>query len=212
MENKKSKSIFDRICSTINNVFRFLLSICFFWLLFSFIGYATDPATKNATKEIASTVVQDFAEPTITGTPEFEKEIAWSIGLMKENAPNHYNALCDNILDIKLSNDPSKPAFYAWTSSGDPTIYINEKPFYKTLERKTANPNDTVAMYYTYRTLAHETAHQMQFQNGQMTDTEEMEAQALAAERDALLKLGLSPETVKEIAGDHLLESEWWKD
>ena len=102
MDNEKSKSISGRTCKVIGKISQdiiiFIIVAGLSFAFFSAIDYATDPTTTwQAFREDAGAVAKDFMEPTITGTPEFENEVTWSIDLMESKAPSHYNALCNNI-------------------------------------------------------------------------------------------------------------------
>lgn len=188
MEKKRLKKIID------NAAYLFLVIALGFILINYDLVPKSQASPATATKQVQE---KSLGEPEITGPPEFQQEVKEAIAVMKEKAPNHYNRLCELVEKIELSND--KPDEYlAWTNSNNHTIYFNSKSYPAHFQR--------YGKYSVCCTLAHETAHQIQFQYPQVTDKREKESQALSAERDILKQLGAPSDIINQLAGEHILK------
>lgn len=193
MKSDKAKNILD-------DVFYFLLVAA---LVFILVNYDLTPKKKHSQKTAPAQTQQEISEPVITGPPQFQEEVAAAISVMKEKAPSHYKALCKYVTNIELSNQPPNKKAMAWTNSKSKTIFFDVDKYNRLSDNK---------MYIIIAMIAHETAHQIQYRDMQVTEIREIESQAVAAERDVLIKLGAPPETINLIAGEHILNEEWWKD
>lgn len=188
MEKKRLKKIID------NAAFLFLVIALGFILINYDLVPKSQASPATATKQVQE---KSLGEPEITGPPEFQQEVKEAIAVMKEKAPNHYNRLCEFVEKIELSDDKPKE-YLAWTNSQNHIIYFNSKSYPAHLQR--------YGKYAVYCTLAHETAHQIQFQYPQVTDKREKESQALSAERDILKQLGAPSDIINQLAGEHILK------
>lgn len=195
-----------KVSKIIDEIIFFAMAVTLFFI---FINYDLVPKNQPAPAPGASQQTQKTTqdEPEIIGPPEFQTEVKEAISLMKEKAPNHYKCLCSLVEKIELSDNPPTEKSFAWTNPQSTTIYFNSKLYSEHLKHC---HNDTGSKYAVHILLAHETAHRIQFKYYQITDIREIEAQALAAERDLLKQFGLPQETINQISGDHKLQEKWW--
>lgn len=160
---------------------------------------------KQAAPAPAASQAQEKApgEPEIIGPPEFQTEVKEAIAVIKEKAPNHYKCLCSLVEKIELSDNPPND-YFAWTAPENPVIYFSTKAYSEHMRQK--NNISRIGKHFVYMVLVHETAHRIQFKYYQITDTQESEAQALAAEKDLLKKLGVPQGTINQLSGGHVLQ------
>lgn len=199
MDKEKARSVIGDI----------ILGVAFVLVIYMVINYDFVPKNSNQPSPASTATAQEEApgEPEIIGPPEFQAEVKEAIAVMKEKAPNHYKCLCSLVEKIELSDNPPSDKAFAWTNPQSTTIYFNSKLYSEHLKHC---HNDTGSKYAVHILLAHETAHRIQFKYYQITDIREIEAQALAAERDLLKQFGLPQETINQISGDHKLQEKWW--
>lgn len=174
-----------------------LLPIILTCFLLASCSHSAPPDSISAAQPLQEPQIEELVEPQIVGPPEFQEDIKNALALLKEKAPDHYEKVCKNVVSINLVDDgPSN----AWV--GSVIIYISKKKLDSFSSDK----------YYLPVTLVHETVHVIQFRNGALLGSEQTEREALAAERDALQKLGAPPDYIERVAGEHLLETRWWEN
>lgn len=160
-----------------------IILICF---LLASCSRSSRPASISTAQPPPEPQVEEPVEPQITGPPEFQEDVKNALALIKEKAPEHYKLSCDNVLSIDLSE--AHPEWEAWVNSV--IIYISKVNYDK---YRKVNP------YYLHILLAHETTHVVQFRQGRLkTPREEREREALAAEREILLKLDCPEHIIKQ--------------
>ncbi|HHV36128.1 MAG TPA: hypothetical protein GXX59_11280 [Syntrophomonadaceae bacterium] len=202
MEKKRLKKIID------NAAFLFLVIALGFILINYDLVPKSQASPATATKQVQE---KSLGEPEITGPPEFQQEVKEAIAVIKEKAPIHHYFLCKFVTKIETSDNPPNDKFFSWTNSQSPTIYFNPKLYSGHLQHKN-DPTRRIGKYAIYSALAHETAHRIQFKHLQLADQREIEAQALAAERDILKQLEVPQDIINRISGNHILNEEWWEN
>ncbi|MGS0765918.1 hypothetical protein [Syntrophomonas curvata] len=139
-------------------------------------------------------------EPYIQGPYEFQKDVKNALATIKKVSPEQYEDVCKYCVYIELADLSTKISALA----NNRTVYVFRERYDK----------DKDSQYYIERILVHETTHFIQQSENRVKNVpaEKSEAEALASERQLLTALKVPPDIIAQVAGDQLLQLEWWKD
>lgn len=195
-----------------------ILLLCFA-LSTSLLGCGPETISENPKQatapedKAAEEVVQQETVPKrliyIKGSDEFVSDITAALDMIAERTPEFYKDIKKYVTKIryeKLGEDDFKTGGWA---NNIGWIYVTDH-LYDWLKK---TPSDFLIPEYELAALiVHETVHIRQAQEGRPGRGLEAEREALAVDREFLQALGVDPDLIEQVAGEHRLENPWWEE